>query len=227
MSNNDIYLQRQIEAKNAGLAKNKNIEWSDRSYNLTIGEKPQFIWYRNAKVGTRTLLKFFNDNVDLSVHQVFGWQYPLEPYQNYFKFAFVRNPWDRLVSAWKNKIIHKNTKEFDEETHAKMCNFDAFVDYLNQGGQIRYDNDAHFKLQSDLIDFNQVDFIGRFEHFERDFLKVMSILGITVEEIPWKNKNKDQTPYHEFYTDHSRGIVSELYRKDIQLFGYDFHNSPT
>lgn len=73
---------------------------STNQYNLTISHESKFIWFRVAKVGTRTILNHLRkSNVSLDVEHASFIHYPVKSYENYFKFAFVRNPWGRLVSC--------------------------------------------------------------------------------------------------------------------------------
>jgi len=207
------------------LKKRHSPELSDKRYNLTIGTKPEFIWYRNAKVGTRSLLHLLDEaGAEFAVREAFQWYYPISHYQNHFKFAFVRNPWDRLVSAWRNKIFRKNTLGLDPELHEHLSRFNSFIEYISENHHL-YLNNVHFKQQVNLIDLEHVDFIGRFEHFERDIHVIMDTLGLQVKQIPWRNKSKDRRPFQEFYTDRTRDIVSRMYREDIEKLSYQFDSS--
>lgn len=202
--------------------KNTNVP-SFYKYNITICDDPKFIWFRNAKVCTRTILESFtNLGLKLVAEQANGIYYPPEVYKDYYKFAFVRNPWDRLVSGWKNKIDVDKVYcklNLDPFPHAQLRNFEQFVDYsceldLNTC-------DKHFRLQSRLIDLNEVDFIGRFENFDDDFNQVLDTLKLFKTPIPHVNKS-NRKPYHQYYSEQTKLKVKKIYQRDIQLFGYNF-----
>lgn len=86
---------------------------STRKYNLSISNKYKFIWFRVAKVGTRTIFsRLADDGLTLDLESPYGIHYIPKLYGEYFKFAFVRNPWDRLVSCWQNKVVQMNYFKF-------------------------------------------------------------------------------------------------------------------
>lgn len=66
-----------------------------------------------------------------------------------------------------------------------------------------------------------VDFIGKLENAEKDFLYVLDKLGRTDIEIP-HFKTSLRGKYIDYYTPKTRNIVAKRYHKDIQLFEYDF-----
>lgn len=191
-------------------------------YNLTISHKKKFLWYRVAKVGTRTILHHFKThNVSLDVEHASAMRYMPKLYTEYFKFAFVRNPWDRLVSCWVDKVLDGKGSIFNfrEWDLTRMNQFENFVEFAS-----RLDLktcDRHLRLQCELLDLNNVDYLGRLETFANDFVSICNHLGIKCEEIISCNVSK-RKPYPDYYTDKLRDKVFQMYRKDIQMFGYEF-----
>ncbi len=190
-------------------------------YNLTISHSGRFIWFRVAKVGTRTILNHLKAaDVALDVEHASWIHYPLAHYQDYFKFAFVRNPWDRLLSCWRNKVLEDNYFEFDPATHAQMKDFAAFVDYV--GGLDVRTADRHLRSQSELIDLNAIDYLGRLESFDSDLNEISRYLELPEKEIVRKNVTAQNIVYRDDYTPALQDQVAEIYRRDIQIFGYQF-----
>src|SRR5690606_23426294 len=101
-------------------------------------------------------------------------------YKDYFKFAFVRNPVDRFISAWKDKVVNTNYFQFSEEEHRKMKNIGSFITWVRNIGLS--DIDDHLKPQCMMIDLRNVDFIGRFERFKQDFAFVANRLGFDFDQ---------------------------------------------
>lgn len=190
-------------------------------YNLTICNQPKFLWFRNAKVGTRTLLKILDSiNLDLTAEHAHHCYYSPQYYKDYFKFGFVRNPYDRLVSGWYDKVIRKNVLGFEADVWEDMKHFDRFVDFLS-GWDLDTCN-VHFRRQCRLIDINEVDYIGRMENFTSDLKELFNILGLPLNESPHVKKSSGRLGYETYYTKATQQKVETMYRKDLQLFGYSF-----
>ncbi|NEO54641.1 MAG: sulfotransferase family protein [Okeania sp. SIO3B5] len=194
---------------------------SFKKYNITICHQKKFMWFRVAKVGTRTMFNVFEQaNIKLDAEHAMLCYYPLNLYKEYFKFAFVRNPWDRLVSCWQHKVIDSNYFNFSNSRLIEMQTFGNFVDFVSE---LEMDNcNHHIRPQSKLIDLNNVDFIGRFENFEADILKVIEIIGIGSIQINHKNVSKRAPGYNQYYDVALKKKVAEIYREDIHIFGYRF-----
>ena len=167
---------------------------SHRKYNLTISEERQFVWYRVAKVSTRTIFDVIKRaGIVLDAENTFHCHYPPNEYDNFFKFAFVRNPWDRLVSCWLDKVVDYNFYEFEKEEYQKMKDFATFVDWVATQN-VHKMGDPHLSAQSALIDLNFVDFVGHFQNFSADFQKVMNRLGIENIEVAKIDTSKTRRP---------------------------------
>lgn len=188
-----------------------------RNYNITASDTHQFVWFRTAKVGTRTILEILEKNVPLSTNN-FKVIYNPNDYKGYFKFAFVRNPWDRVVSCYCNKVLSKCHHAFRE------CfdkDFDYFVDFIDK--QDLSVADAHIRLQTTLMPLHDLDFIGRLETFSEDLSYVLSVIGLEHIKIGHKNSSQHQH-YSHYYTPRTIKIIAKKYKSDIKAFGYQFES---
>jgi Sulfotransferase family len=191
-------------------------------YNLTISHEQRFLWFRVAKAGNRTILNHLTQNArPMDAPHAIGVHYCPRLYTDYFKFAFVRNPWDRLVSCWNDKVVVKSGGifGFSESQAAEMLRFENFVDFVS-GVNVK-DCDPHLRLQCEAIDLNNVDYLGRLETFEADFREICGRLGIPCDAIESRNVHP-RKHYREYYTDELREKVARIYQRDVQIFGYKF-----
>ena len=190
-------------------------------YNLSMSHKHKFIWFRVAKVATRTMLAHFRANeIELDVNQAMYIHYPVNLYEDYFKFAFVRNPWERLASCWQNKVIDDNYFQFDEPTLQRVTRFEGFVEHVGNLDLTKCDH--HLSLQSRLIDLNHINYLGRLESFSDDFHAICRVLNVPSDNIPHRNRTIKDGDYRKNYDRRLRDAVYEIYKKDVQVFNYDF-----
>ena len=146
-------------------------------------------------------------------------------WNEYFSFAFVRNPWAKLVSNYFYKL--NVTKKWKDEEPEKYVNWkkSTFEDYILEKNKVGIERTMSANLQlSYLTDANGkqiVDFIGKVENLQEDFDFVCDKIGIPKQQLPHKNKTKHKH-YTEYYDDETRQIVTEKYAKDIEYFGYKF-----
>ncbi len=149
---------------------------------------------------------------------------PPEVFNNFYKFAFVRNPWDLQVSMY-HFVLREPTAPTHEEV--KNCgSFDAFIDWVAQTAA-PYPRGIT-KLQRDMVTDADgtllVDFTGRYETLEDDFAHVTKVLGIDAE-LPHLNRSA-HLDYRTYYNDHTKAVVAECFRSDIERFGYTFDGVP-
>lgn len=143
-------------------------------------------------------------------------QLPRHVYDNFFKFAFVRNPWDLLVSYY-HYIRRKQTHH--RHGHVlRLQSFEEYVDYevrRNRVSQKRFVTDENGEIL--------VDFIGRFESLREDFAYVAQSLRIPAR-LDHFNKSEHRD-YRSYYNDHLIELVAEHFREDIEMFGYTFDDA--
>ena len=141
--------------------------------------------------------------------------------KNYFKFCFVRNPWDRLLSAYCYLRVGGRGGAGDMRDAVILSQFHDFREFIVNFDKIENDfSDKHFYEQAFWVD-DRIDFIGKTENIQEDFNTICDKIGIPHQQLPHKNKSKHKH-YTEYYDDEAREIVAEKYAKDIEHFGYKF-----
>ncbi|MEW4528560.1 sulfotransferase family protein [Maioricimonas sp. JC845] len=173
-----------------------------------------------------------------------------------FRFTFVRNPWDRLVSAFLNKFpqrkppaipvidaVHRSRRGTRCSRSAEQRNitFREFVAWLDSIDLARAEE--HWRPQSHFLGCDTYDFVGRFERLADDFHQLQQILqtdhplpsfnatprrgGITTAIADIPADQLNSAPaYRDFYDASLRDAVARLYREDIDRFGYTFDMQP-
>lgn len=190
-------------------------------YNISISHNRKFIWFRVAKVCTRSIFDLFETaGITLDAEHPMFCHYPIRRYDDYYKFSFVRNPWDRIVSAWKNKVVESNSYKLPDTLRQELQNYERYLEYIAEEDIIN--SDHHVMPQYKLIDLNNVDYVGRFENFESDIQKVIGKIGITETGIGHKNATYRQPSYAEYYNQRTCKMIEQLYGRDISIFNYKF-----
>jgi chondroitin 4-sulfotransferase 11 len=138
-----------------------------------------------------------------------------------FKFAFVRNPWERLVSLYhylinmrygplpqpfEEFIVHVTLKELPKPGPNNLLGFyqaNSLLDWIRPNGVW------------------QPQFIGRFENLQLDWDIICILLGLPKIRLTVQNSSKHEH-YSRYYGDYTRSLVAARYADEIEMFGYNF-----
>jgi hypothetical protein len=124
-----------------------------------------------------------------------------------FKFACVRNPWDRMISFWFSP--HRRETEWNPKRFRKFV--EKEVRPLREYFALPGDGDTP--------PFGNVDCIIRYEHLDDDFRAVCEKLGIPPVELPLLNRSERDSPAR-YYDDSLSGFIAETFADEIDCFGY-------
>jgi hypothetical protein len=139
-------------------------------------------------------------------------QIPKHIFNSYFKFGFVRNPWDWQVSIYH--FTQQNPEHFQHELVKKM----SFEDYIQWRVEEALCTQKAFlyDAQGNLL----VDFVGKIENINQDYQHICDKIGVKNE---LKHVNKSiHKDYRKMYTDRTFELINAAYAEEIELFGYDF-----
>jgi len=147
-------------------------------------------------------------------------------WDEYFKFAFVRNPWDSIVSQYFYKINFINKEKLNIPYNKKfMFHCKSLKKNCNNFNSAVKFNLLTFTNQIDWIVDDQgkclINFIGRFENLEQDFKTICKRIGLPEKRLHLANTTAHEY-YGELYDKESMEIVKEKFKKDIEIFDYEF-----
>ncbi|MFC4821009.1 sulfotransferase family 2 domain-containing protein [Dokdonella ginsengisoli] len=137
-----------------------------------------------------------------------------ETFAGYFKFAFVRNPFDRFVSYCA--FVSRDTGDFER---APL----AFMKYVIR--ELRPFDHILFRPQCEfLVDANGtllMDYVGRTEEMQASYDTICARLGVASTPLERVNASSHR-PYAAYYDEELVAMVAQLYRDDLALFNYRF-----
>lgn len=137
-----------------------------------------------------------------------------EAFAGYFKFAFVRNPFDRFVSycafmmrengAFERnpqQVMHRILFELRPMHHVLFQPQHTFV--TDEAGQLLADH------------------VGRVEEMQSSYDAICARIGVPTAALGQVNSSK-RGDYRGYYTPELVDGVAQLYQRDLELFGYQF-----
>lgn len=132
----------------------------------------------------------------------------------YFKFSFVRNPFDRFVSYCA--FMTRQHGAFDRDPQGTMRKI-LF--------EMRPLDHVHFQPQYTLLVDDagnlEMDMIGRVEAMQDSYDAVCARIGIPSRALDRVNSSR-RGDYRQYYDQALIDGVADLYRRDLELFDYTF-----
>lgn len=146
-------------------------------------------------------------------------------YRDAYKFAFVRDPLERALSAYRYLREDRGVRRDDpaRELVNDYADFDAFVrSWLCPENALRQ---IHFAPQhlflTNSLGRMEMDFIGRQESIQQDFAHICHQLGVDVQ-LERRNSSGDASARAaEQCSEAAKTVIRDVYRRDYQLLGYD------
>ena len=169
-------------------------------------------------------------------------------WDDYFKFAITRNPWDLVVSQyhwatrrdegqphkgavgrslkrfWTRPLrVRKNFKVLGANLARNILKMDVVTFEFFVTHMLRYyePNDPFYFDRSGAVG---LDFLIRYENLQSDYGSVCERIGLPRSELPsLKTKSRpEQRHYSTYYDDRTRELVAKMYHRHIEHFGYRF-----
>jgi hypothetical protein len=199
---------------------------------MLVSHKHRFIFIHAPKTGGRSICRTLLPYADCSAAElkerfglhghagladairVFGEDFVSEC----FTFAFERNPWDKCVSLYYYQlqywdVFRKPWRSRDPSFSQWFFPFGFWPKKLHTAFHL-------YSLRGEVA----VDFLGKYENLQSDFNHVCRSIGIPELVLPHSNQthSRNRREYHELYTDRMRRRVERVFRREIELLGYQF-----
>ena len=176
---------------------------------LNKEKKTKYINYENRVHG---VLKYYKTSPHLNKKMGMTPQ----KWDSYYKFCFIRNPYDKIVSAWN----HVNRFKIPFENYLSLTKVCNDVEYMHVFlPQVR--NIINEKNQIN------INFIGKFENLEEDFQNVLKKIGIKniIHDVNKSMNKREHKEFYEYYDQNVLNKVNFLLNEDFKSLPYPiFYN---
>ena len=205
-----------------------------------INHKYKYIYTKIAKAGStsiQSMLTNISDRKDISHKGHWHLADDIDDVtKDYFKFSFVRNPWDRAVSYYHYKKEKEN--KYNNQSYFNKYTFEQFLlepdKFLKEYAWAEnsphleklikevhwYDNQIDWLVNDKGVPL--VDYVGRLENLKKEMPMICDKLGMPNIDIKYENKSRHKK-YTKYYTSNEMiEAVEKLWGKDVKLYNYKF-----
>lgn len=205
-----------------------------------VGDDLRYWWERRwAEIWTahfsRIVFVHINKTAGTSIEKALGlpFQHRTAPefrdlmgerrFDRAFRFTFVRNPYEKVVSHF-----HYRVKTNQTGLGQNPIPFSEWVKRAYGGREKKYfDQPRMFAPQLDWLRDPGgpllVEFVGRFENLAADYLVVAKKLGRS-SELPHLKTSKTRNSLPDLYDEEALEVVRSVFSEDLEYFGYSFED---
>ena len=139
-----------------------------------------------------------------------------QKWDEYFTFCFIRNPYDKIISAW----YHINRYNIPFKNYLNLINTCNDVEYMHMFlPQVRNIINEKGKIN--------INYIGKFENLENDLTYILNKIGIhtIIHDVNKIMNKRDHLEFYKYYNQESLDIVNILLKEDFQYLDYPKFNN--
>lgn len=181
-----------------------NNDWQQQALFRKPGEDPQLIPIKeiaaieHGHISARQIRPFLDKTV----------------WTSYFKFGFVRNPYDRFVSVCA--FLNRQNPEFKGNALPWMKSAISHPRF-QQRVLVRPQYQQLISADGEI----SLDFVGKYEQLQSSFDKILQRVGLDTVSLETKNSSK-HSQYHDYYDAELQEMVTEFYQGDLERFDYAY-----
>lgn len=201
-----------------------------QNYHIPLNKWRLREWGQTFKTGTWP--QFYNHIGAGEIRQLIA----SDVWDNYYKFCFERNPWDKVVSYyyWWRKL----EKDYQQDGAAFIRSLgasgrgvewiiknhpigEATLSEAIQSGRCNWVQGFDlYSIRNEIV----VNRVAKYESLNTEFDEIMKLLGITQKiELPrLKAGARDKRHYRDLLTSFDRDKIGKAFAREIAYFGYEF-----
>lgn len=204
---------------------------------MIINHKRKFVFVCVPKTGSTTLSKYFKRTGEFDKPKDHAWltekyHYPISKIQqeenvkDYYKFAYHRNPFDRLVSSWIDFTQAKGHQSWSDKLTKQ---FKSWEDFAKNFVDTEWANEIHFQpttYYTHVEGVQVVDHVARYEDFDSETKHILTNVGIKYRNEDFGHRFRQtsrEKDYRKYYKDDATiENVSRHFMTDLETFGDKF-----
>jgi len=211
----------------------------------TLGDAHPMEWLRQSAMGMQTPAQAIHDRALISLPSLPDLapeeRQNLLENKNVLRFCIVRNPYDRLASAWADRLLmhtisplapvvsHLGLPRYEADWSYLRARFAEFVDHLYRHEAPDFSNHHWQKMTELLLPARlRYNLIIRLEDFSTGLARLIHHVerqGVTWPGLPRFNETPLKGARH-LYTPATARKVVQMYADDFAAFGYDLQFHP-
>ena len=141
-----------------------------------------------------------------------------QKWDTYYKFCFIRNPYDRIISGW----YHVNKLNIPFSNYLNLYNRCNDVEFMHVFmPQVRNIINEKGKIN--------INFIGQFENLEEDFQKVLKNIGVKdiIHEVSKKMNKREHNQFYTYFSKEALNKVNLILKEDFKYLNFKMFDNIT